>query len=195
MIIPNSFSSVYLLFKKKIKECGGQMKKIFLAIFAWFSGWFPEKPLACAPNVQPVTDGKRQVKYRLLEDYRILRVVVHKGVEADGASIPLFLVSLLGAHPFSPAIIAQAIAHDAQYQSGRDIYYPALKARDKTAKKAAMGVFKRADKWFYFALRLNNRKIRSVLFYVAVRAYSTLNFGLWKWYIAYPIQTLLNKEK
>jgi hypothetical protein len=169
------------------------MKNIFLAIFGWFSK--PEKPLTHAPKVQPVTDSKKQVKYKLLEEYTILGVTVHKGVETDGASIPLFLCSILGAHPFSPAVLAQAIAHDAQYQSGRDIYYPALRARDKIAKKAAMGVFARADKWFYFALRLNNRKIRSVLFYMAVRAYSALNFGLWKWYIAYPIQKIFNKEK
>jgi hypothetical protein len=123
------------------------------------------------------------VCYEVVEGFTVHNFKVKKGTLTDGASIPLFLCSILGAHPFSPAIIAQSIAHDVMYNNAIVFFNAAVKGSNKGTKLRAMQDFRAADNWFYDALRINNRRLRCKLFFWAVRAYSTLKFGIFEWYI------------
>jgi hypothetical protein len=158
--------------------------EIFTAILGFFVNWFskPKKLLAVSPVIKACID-KGTTLYEVTEDFTIHGFNIKKGSRTDGASIPLFLCSILGVHPFSPPIIAQCIGHDVRYDNIIESYEGGRKAKNKIAKKAAMEAFKDTDNWFYDALRLNNRRVRCKLFFWAVRIYSTLNYGIWKWYI------------
>jgi hypothetical protein len=161
------------------------MSGISTTVLGFFVNWFskPKKAFAVAPKIEPCTNDKEQALYMVTEDFWIHEFFVKKGTKTDGASIPLFLCSILGAHPFSPAIIAQAIGHDTQYNNVIEFYNAAKRAKNKSAKKAAMEAFRNADNWFYDALRINNRRLRCKLFFWAVRAYSTIKFEIFEWYI------------
>jgi hypothetical protein len=158
---------------------------IFSLIAGFFVGWFskPKKVLAAVPFIRPVLGDKKQVLYEVVEDFTIHNFTVKKGTKTDGGSIPLFLCFILGAHPFSPSIIAQCIGHDVQYNVAIKAFNGALEDRDKLLKKHAMAAFRDADNWFYDALQLNNRKLRCKLFFWAVRLYSTIYFGFYRYYI------------
>ncbi|MDR2342787.1 MAG: DUF1353 domain-containing protein [Campylobacteraceae bacterium] len=158
--------------------------RILTVILGFFITWFsrPKKVLVISPVIKPCSDNKTAL-YEVVEDFAIHGFNVKKGTKTDGGSIPLFLCSIVGAHPFSPPIIAQCIGHDVRYDNIIEFYEGGRKAKNKIAKKAAMEAFKDADNWFYDALRLNNRRVRCKLFFWAVRIYSTLYFGIWKWYI------------
>lgn len=160
------------------------MSGIFGLIIGFFVSWFskPKKLLAVSPIIRPCTD-KGTAMYEVVEDFTIHNFNVKKGQKTDGGSIPLVFCSLLGAHPFSPAIIAQCIGHDIRYNNIINFYKEAKRVKNKVAKQGAMEAFRDTDNWFYDALRLNNRRVRCKLFFWAVRIYSTLYFGLWQWYI------------
>ncbi|MDR0580196.1 MAG: DUF1353 domain-containing protein [Campylobacteraceae bacterium] len=162
------------------------MSGIFTAILGFFVSWFskPKKAFATAPKIEPCADDKGQSLYVVIEDFWMHEVFVKKGTKTDGASIPLFLCSILGAHPFSPAIVAQSIAHDMLYDKAILVLQSASRDKNRVLKRAALEALREADNWFYDALRINNRRLRCKLFFLAVRAYSTLKFGLWEWYIA-----------
>jgi hypothetical protein len=168
---------------------------MFLTFLGWVISWFskPKKELIVAPKIQPALGDQKQVQYVVLEQFVIHDIIVPKGIKTDGRSGGVVLDGILGAHPFSPAIIAQCIGHDYLYNAAVKVYKGALSEQDKVKKQQAMDMFREADNWFYDALRLNNRKLRCKLFFWAVRAYSTLEFGVWKWYIAPKINKLFNK--
>jgi hypothetical protein len=171
--------------------------EMFDLVFGWIVSWFskPKKPLVATPVIRPALGDGKQVLYEVVEDFAIYGFIVKKGTKTDGASIPLFLCSILGAHPFSPAIVAQCIAHDVKYAQAIKIFKDAAKTKNKALKKAAMEELKRADNWFYDALRINTRRLRCKLFFLAVRIYSALNFGVWQRYIKPVFNKLFNKEK
>lgn len=154
-------------------------------IIGFFVNWFskPKKLLVVSPIIRPAIGDKKQTLYEVVEDFTIHNFTVKKGAATDGGSIPLFLCSLLGVHPLSPAIIAQCIAHDAQYRKAIGTFKEALKTKNKTLKKEAMEAFRQADNWLYDALRLNNRRVRCKLFFWVVRLYSSFYFGFYRYYI------------
>ncbi|MDR1008001.1 MAG: DUF1353 domain-containing protein [Campylobacteraceae bacterium] len=155
-----------------------------MAIIGFFVKWFskPKRLISVSPVIRPYVHQK-QIFYEVVEDFVIHDFLVKKGVKTDGGSIPLFLCSLLGVHPFSPAIIAQCIGHDVKYNAAIKIFQSAVKNRNKVLKNAAMEAFRDADNWFYDALRINNRRLRCKLFFLAVRLYSTIYFGFFRYYI------------
>ncbi|MDR2100097.1 MAG: DUF1353 domain-containing protein [Campylobacteraceae bacterium] len=165
---------------------------VFSLIAGFFINWFskPKKQLVSAPIIRPV-GGKNSALYEVVEDFTINGYTVKKGTKTDGGSIPLIFCSILGVHPFSPSIIAACIGHDDQYDNVIRFYEETKRVKNRAGRQGALEAFKQADNWFYDALQLNNRRVRCKLFFWAVRAYSTLKFGFWEWYIA-PI---FNKEK
>jgi len=170
--------------------------EFFKAIFALLQK--PKAAITVYPIISPSKKDPKQTKYTLKRGFRLLGVKVPKNFDTDGASIPSMFWGLVG-HPFSPPIIAYAIAHDYIYFRAKKILKKALKIENKNRKyrwtKTALKIFAAADKRLYLSMRECNRKWKAICFYYAVRLYSTLYFSLWKVKIAPILRRIKNKKR
>lgn len=148
------------------------MNKIYYFFKLFFNLFIkPKKELKICPSIKPYLHDKNMKLFELIEGFVVADLYIPAGSLTDGASIPPVFWSLLG-HPFSPPFIAYAIAHDYMYQNAITIY--------KHNYKQGMKKFAFADRWLYLNMRKQNRKIVAWLFYVGVRCYSLLKFGIYK---------------
>ena len=148
------------------------MNKFYL-FFTYIFGIFtkPKKELKVSPIVRPCATDKNMKLYEVVESFTVEHLYVPKNTKTDGASIPSLFWQIIG-HPFSPPFVAYAIGHDYLYQRAIKVY--------KKDYKEAMHDFMIADRWLYGAMRQQNRKIVAWLFFISVRAYSLVKFGIFK---------------
>jgi hypothetical protein len=109
---------------------------------------------ATLPKIQPVPSTG---EYAVAEGFAIDGLYIPAGFTTDGASIPRFFWRIVG-HPFQSSCILAAVVHDWLY----------------VTKKFTQ---KEADKLFYKLLKESgNSKVKSWLFYRAVRAFGWTKF-------------------
>jgi hypothetical protein len=161
---------------------------ILMGIFSFLASFFskPKKLITSAPKIQPCVvkiAGKTKAWYRVLEEFTVGRFTVPRGTLTDGRSGGILLSYLIGSDAFDPHVLAACIAHDCKYNNAIIRLNNSLEKRDKKTKKEAMDIFRNADNEFYDDLRENNRHFRCTLFFLGVRAYSSLFFAVWTWYI------------
>jgi hypothetical protein len=153
-------------------------------IIAWSSK--PKKGLLVRPFIRPCR-AKRGSKvltlWEVASSFWVHGVRVPKGFKSDLRSGGVWISYILGSEASDPYVVAQCIGHDYLYNAAVKVYKVALSEQDKVKKQQAMDMFREADNWFYDALRENNRRFRCKLFFWGVRAYSTVYYGFWRWFI------------
>jgi hypothetical protein len=151
------------------------MKYILQWLIAFFSK--PKRFEISCPIISPIVIEHR-FYYTVIQNFTIRGLEVEEGFVTDGASIPSFLWSFIGVHPLSPEVLAEAIGHDFLYLVAEN----KLKdAKTKDERDEAYEMFRKADNWFYDALRVNNRHVRCKLMFLAVRVYSTIYYKVCRW--------------
>ncbi|MFV0481354.1 MAG: DUF1353 domain-containing protein [Campylobacteraceae bacterium] len=135
-----------------------------------FRRYLGKKEVKYSALIKPITVNGKKL-YMLCEDYAIDGITLKKGTLSDGASIPRFAWRYVGT-PYAPEYIIIAFFHDELYKKAIEEY--------KNNYIAGMKLFSYADKLFYAFLRDQNSKIISYIFFLAVRVYSLVRFGILK---------------
>lgn len=109
-------------------------------------------------------------KARLLEEVTVdlpggVPLVIHKGFESDGGSIPVWAWSILMVHPFSMPLLVAFLAHDF-------ICDEAYREENYSKRVFADAVL------YYVALAYKSSLIKTIICYSTVRWYGRYTFWI-----------------
>lgn len=159
------------IFKQKIHIENAELKKEFE-----LKGKLQLKYLGTLKSMIKALPEKYKNTIFVYERESFIEVVtkIFIGFLWNGANIPSGASFLVGGK-FSLYYLRQSCGHDFWYAIAKEIY--------KTDKKLALKILKIADMLFRDSLRDDNRKITSIVFYIAVRCYSLWTYGIYKNFI------------
>lgn len=130
-------------------------------------------------SIEPVKVSKSNSIYRVNIDYMVDEdTIIPAGFEFNGASIPNLFWDLID-HPYHSSYITAACIHDYRYylleKEIKEVYNDIDDSITKVAmKKVIKSKYKEANKEFRDNIRKYNRKIVSILMYIAVNIYSNI---------------------